>query len=297
MTDVKPIRNVRDYEAALHRISELMGAEYGSPEGLELDILADYVVEYEGEREPMTHYRSREKGVGIDAEELAERYPRLFHMAAAGSWPLIERHGLCSTSALLDLFDVSGERRIELEARHRPEPVEICRRGIGRAMVRDRKSMNDGKLRGCLRDCLKPRDWYRILNSKVFFWPTRARLEGMLNANAYKNRRHTVLIVDTESLIAAHPERVTLSPIDSGSTLFEPAPRGRDTFLPLDLYPFDRRRRQRGPRNAVAELAVEYSVPDIREYVISVEERGAGRPLESIWRRASTGASPCTSRS
>ena len=91
MTDVKPIRNVRDYEAALHRISELMGAEYGSPEGLELDILADYVVEYEGEREPMTHYRSREKGVGIDAEELAERYPRLFHMAAAGSWPLIER--------------------------------------------------------------------------------------------------------------------------------------------------------------------------------------------------------------
>lgn len=103
MAEIKPIRSVKDYETALDRISELMGAAYGSPEGLELDILADYVVEYEGAHVPMIPYRSREKGSGVDPGELAERYPRLFHMAAAGSWPSIERHGLLSTSALLDI--------------------------------------------------------------------------------------------------------------------------------------------------------------------------------------------------
>ena len=35
-------------------------------------------------------------------------YPPLYHMAAEGSWPSIQRHGLLSTSALLDLYEVCG---------------------------------------------------------------------------------------------------------------------------------------------------------------------------------------------
>ena len=283
MSEIKPVRSVKDYETALDRISELMGADYGSPEGLELDILADYVVEYEGAHVPMSRYRSQENGGGIDPEELAARYPRLFHMAAAGSWPLIERHGLLSTSALLTLFGVPEEQRIALETRHRPASVPICRPGLGRAVVRDLRSMNDKALCKCLRDGLKPRDWYTILNSKVFFWLTRERLEKMLKA--YRDAPQVVLIVDTESLIAAHADRATLSPIYSGSTLFNPAPRGRDAFLPPDRYPFRDRLKKRNPRDAIAELAVEGGVPDIRDHVLSVEERQAGAPPKSIRRR------------
>lgn len=44
MGDVNPIRYARDYEAALDRIVGLMGADYDGPEGLDLDILADYGV-------------------------------------------------------------------------------------------------------------------------------------------------------------------------------------------------------------------------------------------------------------
>ena len=53
MTDIKPIRSERDYEAALVRIAELMDAETDSPEGDELDVLVDLVELYESKYVPM----------------------------------------------------------------------------------------------------------------------------------------------------------------------------------------------------------------------------------------------------
>ncbi|UPJ47943.1 transcriptional regulator [Bradyrhizobium sp. 200] len=51
--NVKPIRTKADYEAALDRISELMEAGAGTPEGTELDVLADLVELYESKNIPM----------------------------------------------------------------------------------------------------------------------------------------------------------------------------------------------------------------------------------------------------
>ena len=53
MADIEPIRTEADYETALARIDELMGAEPGSPEGCELDVLVDLVDLSETRREPM----------------------------------------------------------------------------------------------------------------------------------------------------------------------------------------------------------------------------------------------------
>lgn len=44
---IKAIRTEADYKAALARIDALMDAELGTPEGEELDALADLVVHYE----------------------------------------------------------------------------------------------------------------------------------------------------------------------------------------------------------------------------------------------------------
>ena len=55
MADIEPIRNQNDYDAALSRIDELMGAEPDSPEGGELDMLADLVETYESKTEPMAY--------------------------------------------------------------------------------------------------------------------------------------------------------------------------------------------------------------------------------------------------
>ena len=39
----------------------------------------------------------------MKAEQLIEHYPRLYHMAWAGSWKSIEQHGLLPTQELLKL--------------------------------------------------------------------------------------------------------------------------------------------------------------------------------------------------
>src|SRR5258708_14355918 len=97
-------------------------------------------------------------------------------MANAGAWPGIQRHGLLSKSAFLDLFEVEGDRREELESRRRFQSEEILHPVHGRALLRDQKPLNEQKLVGALTDGLCPRDWYRLLNQKVFFWGPEGRL-------------------------------------------------------------------------------------------------------------------------
>ena len=53
MAHIKPICTEADYEQGLTRIDELMGSEYGSPEGDELDVLVTLVESWEDEHYPM----------------------------------------------------------------------------------------------------------------------------------------------------------------------------------------------------------------------------------------------------
>lgn len=219
--------------------------------------------------------------IGVTIEDLVERYPKLYHMAAAGSWRGIQRHGLRSTSALLDLFEVDGSDRERIESRHRPNSETIRHPRYGTAVIRDQKPMSDKGLERALQDCLKPRDWYRILNKKVFFWLTRDRLETLVNAREYREQRKTVLVIDTLKLLKRHSEQVFLSPMNSGCTKPYPHPRGLTTFQPLSLYPLaDRCRRGLEP---IVELAVDYVVTDVGSLVLVVQEVGGGLPDEVLY--------------
>ena len=221
--------------------------------------------------------------MGVTSAELADRFPRLYHMAEAGSWPGIRRHGLLSTSALLDLYELEGEARTSIEAAHRPASVPINHPEHGRAVIRDQKPMDDAGLRQSLQGGLAPTDWYRLLNDKVFFWLTEERLLRLLNARAYRDKRQAVLTLDTARLLERHAERALLSPINSGATKPYPQPRGPDTFLSLGEYPFaewDKKRRRKDP---AVELAVRYAVPDVRDLVLRVDEREGGETVEVLW--------------
>lgn len=210
--------------------------------------------------------------MGISSTALASRFPLLYHMAEDGSWPSIEKHGLLSTSALLDLFNISGTRRACIEAAHRRESVQIQNHLHGVAIIRDQKPMSDRGLSRCLQDHLSPVQWYKILNEKVFFWLTRPRLYKLLNAKFYRNKRHCLLTIDTGKLLERHASRVLLSSMNSGCTKPYPHPRGRDTFLSLDNYPYEHWNRKRRGKDPIVELTVHYSVPDIKDLVIRVEE-------------------------
>ncbi len=218
----------------------------------------------------------------MNPEAFAAHYPVLFHMAEVNSWPSIQRHGLLSTSALLDLFEVPQSERAPIESRHRPESISISHPVHGNALIRDQTPMSDGGLRKALRGELTPEQWYRLLNSKVFFWVAEARLERLLNARAYRDYQHIVLTVRTEELLRRHMPLVTLSPINSGATKPAAAPRGSSTFLPFSDYPFENWRRRRSGRDVVVELAVEGAVPKIHEFTLQVERRNAGE-RQVLW--------------
>lgn len=218
----------------------------------------------------------------ITSEQFARHYPRLYHMASAGSWESIRRHGLLSTTALLDLFGKAGADRRAIERSHRPESIAISDGHLGTVIIRDQKPMRESSLRQCLVG-MSAEQWYVLLNGKVFFWMTEERVRRLLNARAYRDQKHTVITVDTRALLARHLDRAYLSPINSGSTIYRPQPRGRDTFQRLHEYPFEERRKMRGVKNAVAEVAVDHSVPDIRDFVVRVDHRRNSRVLEVIY--------------
>jgi Family of unknown function (DUF7002) len=91
--------------------------------------------------------------------------------------------------------------------------------------------------------------------------------------------------VDTARLLATYADRIFLSPINSGSTIYNPRERGIETFLPFHKYPFDERRKLRGVANAVAETALTYAVPDLQDFAVRVEHRKGGRTVEVLFER------------
>jgi hypothetical protein len=197
-------------------------------------------------------------------------------MAEQGSWESIRNPGLLSTSALLDLFQIKGPERLAIESAHRPESIQLSHPEHGAVVIRDQKPMNETKLRSCLVG-MELREWYELLNGKVFLWPKKERLIGLLTARAYRDRPHLIIEVDTLALLEKYPDQVTLSRINSGSTFYRPVSRGRETFLPLSQYPSDWWRKRR-----LAEVVVDYGIPDIVEMVTSVEEWEGSSKRRSI---------------
>lgn len=192
-------------------------------------------------------------------------------MAESGSWGKIQDHGLLSTTALLDLFEVAEPQRSRLESEWRQESVSIAP-GV---VIRDQKPMPPHALSTVLED-MTPQEWYKLLNRKTFFWATMDRLMRMLNARPYKEDYHDVLTVDTRKLVKRHRDQISLCRINSGATLGY-ARRGPGTFKSIEQYPPVRR------KTDVAEVVVDYHVPDIVDFVLSVDRWRGYDWVESIW--------------
>lgn len=208
--------------------------------------------------------------MGVTPAQLAEHYPRLYHMAERGSWDGIQHYGLLGTEALVDLFQVPAEGRHEILGRQRTESVVLEHPVHGRAVIRDQKPLNRSKLEGCLDSC-SFEQWLQMLNSRVFFWLTKERLQTLICAREYCAKTHLVLMLDTLRLATALSDRITLAPMNTGNTRPFAHRRGLSTFSRMADYPFKERLRY-GLYYTVVELAVEVGVPGIMDYVTEAAE-------------------------
>ena len=200
-------------------------------------------------------------------------------MAENGSWPSIRQHGLLSTTALLDLFEIEGSERTAIESKWRQSSVPIEHPEHGIAVIRDQKPMPPHTL-GPLLEGLTPTDWYEIINRKSFFWVSRDRLNRFLNAAPYRGRIHDVITVDTGSMIQSHYDHITLAPFNTGVSSFGPRfKRDIHTFQTIESC------LSRNQVGNVVELAVDYHVQDITDLAISVDKWRGTTFQRTIWRR------------
>ena len=199
-----------------------------------------------------------------DLENFQRSHPHLYHFTEQGAWEGVRRNGLLSTSALLDLYGVDGDRRFRLESTKRSKTERLTKPGLPDAFVRDQHAINDTNLRQALTQGITPRQWYEFLNGKVFFWAEPARLYGM--AKAYGRGAREVIVLDTVLLVAAYRDRIRLTHMNSGATRSPYHYRGYNTFCRIEDYPYSKRGKK------VAEVCIDVGVPDVVRFVQFVRQ-------------------------
>ena len=215
--------------------------------------------------------------------DLSENYPVLYHIAWGGSWPSIRANGLLSSKALLRLYGKNDNEISELTQSRRPHWVEIQCPGRPSAVLRDQKPLTDAGLRRALGGSAEPWQWYDLINSMVFFWPTMKRLETMISASAYEKVDHDVLVIDTKKLVDLAGPNIRLSRMNSGCTKPFAHSRDMDLFKRIEDYPFEFRRRYCGKPKAVAEICVLHRVERIVEAVLEVRS-GSAKEILALFR-------------
>ena len=214
--------------------------------------------------------------------DLWRNYPLLYHIAWGGSWPNIREYGLLSSKALLQLYGKSADEIERLTLCRRPHWVPIECPGRPQAVLRDQKPLTDAGIRRALSGKAEPWQWYDLINSMVFFWPTKKRLETMILAAAYKGVCHDVLVVDTNALVRLEAANVRLSRMNSGSTKRMAHPRDMGLFKTVSDYPFESRRSKYGQARAVAEVCVLEGVERIGDAVLEVKSGSASEIMSGL---------------
>ncbi len=172
----------------------------------------------------------------------------------------VMRHGLLSTSALLDRCEIIGEQRFNIESCLRPRSVRISHSVHGEFLINDQAPMNAAALSKCLTD-LSPEQWCRSLNRRVFFWPTEGRLAKHIGARLAAGHSKIVFAFETRSVFDVLDfDSFEFSAINSGNTMRKAALRGSSTFQRASDYPFQERFKRRGSGDAIAEVTYPYAV-------------------------------------
>ncbi|WP_223297433.1 DUF7002 family protein [Catenulispora acidiphila] len=219
----------------------------------------------------------------VQRDELINKYPVLYHMAEEGTWPSIQKRGLLSTQALVDLYNPEPAVKNSILGAVRRSSIALDNPVLGRTIIRDQRPLKF--LDKCLLPGTSPQQFLDVLNGRVFFWLARHRLETLLSARLYRDKQQTVLHVDTGRLMERYGDEVELAPYNTGSMHIPNAPRrGKDVFVAVDDYPYDDWRVQRGSKgDAVVELTVPYAVPDISDMTLRVESWSGGDVVDVIY--------------
>ncbi|MFQ6591061.1 MULTISPECIES: DUF7002 family protein [Pseudomonas] len=215
----------------------------------------------------------------MDVDKLIELYPRVYHMAERGAWDSIRTRGLMSATAVLDHLAVEEGERARYESEHRGQKMDVKAGDPSNIVLRDQKPMPEDRLIRALTEGTTPRQWYELINGKVFFWAEEKRLHGLLGARDYRKLEHDVLTLDSSTFIPAYVETIWLCHMNSGNTWPMPHRRSTGIFCKIADYPV---KRSGNPVKDVVELVVDYAVPNIADFVVEVRRMQGSEVLGVI---------------
>lgn len=215
----------------------------------------------------------------IDIENLP---PVIYHLAESCNWESIKKQGLLSTCNLVNASELEEKDKHTILTTQRIESV-ILPNGT---LIRDQIPMPPNSLEKCLID-MTSFQWYKLLNSKIFFWGSIDRLNKHIKA--CKGREQIVMFIDTKKLLNRYKSNTYLTPFNTGNSKRKAARRGKSTFVPYNIFIKKRWETEYGllkikPRNnkhSPVEIIVDDRISDIFDYVIKFEKTN-GLPVEII---------------
>jgi hypothetical protein len=206
----------------------------------------------------------------MDADSFIAMHPRIFHAASATAWPSIQEHGLLSSARLLELFGVERDERQRLLTQKRNESVLLKAPGRDPAFLRDQKPLKF--IEEKIEAGSSVERFLLAINSRVFFWPTRERLERLRSAKEYRDEPQVVLHIDTRALLSRYEHDIRLCRFNSGAVTQKNHPvRGHDSWVSIGRYPYDDYRKKYGTDGALAEVTVLDAVPDVLDFTVMIE--------------------------
>jgi hypothetical protein len=172
-------------------------------------------------------------------EDFINKRPFLYHLTDVRNLELIKTNGLLlSTKSIVDKSRMDTNDKISFIRNRRQfhSTVEIDNQTY---FIRDQKPISLTNLQKCLTNDWSTGDFLQHLNSRVFFWPTIARLER--HYNRYQTEKPVIIKVSSRLLLELNPN-ADFCRLNSGATRSNsyldgaPPKRGIETFLPADMY-------------------------------------------------------------
>ena len=214
----------------------------------------------------------------MDGNKLISTYSTLYHVTASKHWESTLEYGLLSAIDLaavcgIDRDDIVGERRATCKKVSAPNSSL-------NAVIRDQEPLNVDKLLRYIKyqgNRITLERWLERQSERVFFFVSEKVARSMADKYEKKGQSQTMIVVNTESLVNAHHDKIDLSAYNSGFNRTDPkdpAARPRwyklyhEMFLPIDEYPYDTwcDRRRKPTESPIVEVTVRGCVPDLKTH-------------------------------
>jgi hypothetical protein len=161
----------------------------------------------------------------VDVDQLARRFPNLWHVTFAGGWNGIQRHGFLRTIDVLP--GCCGAQRTEPTSVELADGTQIMLRDQLRTRVDPTRSL----------DAITPSEWWRLVNSRVYFFCREREVDRLVGSYLGRQLAQEVIKLRTKPALEVLTDQVEVTTVNVGVFPRTRGPsRGRNSFVPLADY-------------------------------------------------------------